>query len=513
MQCEFSMAAIEGSESEENVRPSAGRCNGGNPNALREITISATASTAKVKSDFASGVEFKSITSYSGSRTAVRPLTAMSKNRSNAGYQIGRRKELFEKRKLISDFALVFGIFGIIVMVIESELASYGFYTKLSFYSSTLKTLISVSTVVLLGLIVTYHVFAVQIFLIQNCVDDWRIAMTWKRIIQITLELLFFAVHPIPGELNFFWTTNHIIGDVTESKLVPVDVVLSLPMFLRCYLIGRVMLLHRHNLEIDRCLQSDFFDKRFILKTLMTIRPGTVLLVVMGSLWIIISWTMRQCERYHNEEHDNLLNTMWMIVITFLTIGYGDMFPRTYCGRGIAVATGFLGAGCTALLVAVLTNKLELTQAEKHVHNLMRDTQLNKELVCGPIYYSAMNIQSRQLKNAAANVLRETWLIYKYKKLVDCVNPGRVRTHQRKFLLAIYSLRKAKLDRRKLMDNTGVDMAKNNISTEIILEMNARQKIMFERLGMLEKKLSVLQETVEALPETAFRHQTNFFNS
>lgn len=128
------MAAIEdeGSESEENVRPSAGRCNGGNPNALREITISATASTAKVKSDLASGAEIKSITSYSGNRTAVRPLT-MGKNRSNAGYQIGRRKELFEKRKLISDFALVFGIFGIIVMVIESELASYGFYTKVFF--------------------------------------------------------------------------------------------------------------------------------------------------------------------------------------------------------------------------------------------------------------------------------------------------------------------------------------------------------------------------------------------
>ena len=39
------------------------------------------------------------------------------------------------------------------------------------------------------------------------------------------------------------------------------------------------------------------------------------------------------------------------------------------------------GAGCTALLVAVLTNKLELTQAEKHVNNLMRDTQLSKEVI------------------------------------------------------------------------------------------------------------------------------------
>ena len=67
-----------------------------------------------------------------------------------------------------------------------------------------------------------------------------------------------------------------------------------------------------------------------------------------------------------------------------------------------------------------------------------------------------------QLKNAAANVLRETWLIYKHTKLVKRVVPGRVRTHQRKFLLAIYALRKVKMDQRKLMDNanTITDMAK-----------------------------------------------------
>ncbi len=43
-----------------------------------------------------------------------------------------------------------------------------------------------------------------------------------------------------------------------------------------------------------------------------------------------------------------------------------------------------------------------------------------------------------KLKNAAANVLRETWLIYKYTKLVQTINTYRVRTHQRKFLKAIH---------------------------------------------------------------------------
>jgi hypothetical protein len=46
--------------------------------------------------------------------------------------------------------------------------------------------------------------------------------------------------------------------------------------------------------------------------------------------------------RYHDEEHANLLNTMWLISITFLSVGYGDIVPNTYCGRGIAVTTGMM---------------------------------------------------------------------------------------------------------------------------------------------------------------------------
>uniref|UniRef100_A0A6E8W1T3 CaMBD domain-containing protein n=1 Tax=Anopheles coluzzii TaxID=1518534 RepID=A0A6E8W1T3_ANOCL len=373
------------------------------------------------------------------------------KHKPNVGYRLGRRKALFEKRKRISDYALVMGMFGIIVMVIENELSSAGVYNKASFYSTALKTLISVSTVILLGLIVAYHALEVQLFMIDNCADDWRIAMTWQRMSQISLELLICAVHPIPGQYYFLWTTklankNKAIG----GELVPYDVALSLPMFLRLYLICRVMLLHS-KLFTDAssrsigALNRINFNTRFVLKTLMTICPGTVLLVFMVSLWIIASWTLRQCE----------------------------------------------GAGCTALLVAVVSRKLELTRAEKHVHNFMMDTQLTK-----------------RLKNAAANVLRETWLIYKHTRLVKRVNPGRVRTHQRKFLLAIYALRKVKMDQRKLMDNanTITDMAKTqNTVYEIVSDMSTRQDALEERITSLEDKLTSLQTQIENLPEVLTR--------
>lgn len=74
--------------------------------------------------------------SASAAGMGVAPL-AMGKNRPNVGYRLGRRKALFEKRKRISDYALVIGMFGIIIMVIENELASAGVYTKVSSPSSS----------------------------------------------------------------------------------------------------------------------------------------------------------------------------------------------------------------------------------------------------------------------------------------------------------------------------------------------------------------------------------------
>ncbi|XP_070102709.1 small conductance calcium-activated potassium channel protein 1 isoform X6 [Equus przewalskii] len=345
----------------------------------------------------------------------------------SAGHRLGHRRALFEKRKRLSDYALIFGMFGIVVMVTETEL-SWGVYTKESLYSFALKCLISLSTAVLLGLVVLYHAREIQLFMVDNGADDWRIAMTCERVFLISLELAVCAIHPVPGHYRFTWTARLAFTYAPAAAEADVDVLLSVPMFLRLYLLGRVMLLHSKiftdaSSRSIGALNKITFNTRFVMKTLMTICPGTVLLVFSISSWIIAAWTVRVCERYHDKQEvtSNFLGAMWLISITFLSIGYGDMVPHTYCGKGVCLLTGIMGAGCTALVVAVVARKLELTKAEKHVHNFMMDTQLTK-----------------RVKNAAANVLRETWLIYKHTRLVKKPDHARVRKHQRKFLQAIH---------------------------------------------------------------------------
>ncbi|KAM6920059.1 small conductance calcium-activated potassium channel protein 2-like [Lycodopsis pacificus] len=417
---------------------------------------------------------------------------APQKKNRDIGYRLGHRRALFEKRKRLSDYALIFGMFGIVVMVTETEL-SWGVYTKESSYSFALKCLISLSTVILLGLIIMYHAREIQLFMVDNGADDWRIAMTYERIFFIVLELLVCAIHPIPGQYVFTWTARLAFTYTPSVADADVDIILSIPMFLRLYLIGRVMLLHS-KLFTDAssrsigALNKINFNTRFVMKTLMTICPGTVLLVFSISSWIIAAWTVRVCERYHDKQEvtSNFLGAMWLISITFLSIGYGDMVPHTYCGKGVCLLTGIMGAGCTALVVAVVARKLELTKAEKHVHNFMMDTQLCK-----------------RVKNTAANVLRETWLIYKHTKLVKKIDHAKVRKHQRKFLQAIHQLRSVKMEQRKLNDqaNTLVDLAKTqNVMYDLVSELQERSEELDKRIGTLEDKLDSVTGSLQALP-------------
>ena len=35
--------------------------------------------------------------------------------------------------------------------------------------------------------------------------------------------------------------------------------------------------------------------------------------------------------RYHDEEFGNILNSLYLVAVTFLCVGYGDIVANTYC--------------------------------------------------------------------------------------------------------------------------------------------------------------------------------------
>uniref|UniRef100_A0A915MZN8 Calmodulin-binding domain-containing protein n=1 Tax=Meloidogyne javanica TaxID=6303 RepID=A0A915MZN8_MELJA len=375
-----------------------------------------------------------------------------------------KRQQLFNKRRVTSDYALFFSLFGIVLMIIENEFA----YLNYFMICTAFKTL----------------------FMNANSAEDWQIALTYRKSMQIIIEVVACAICPLPVQLDGnFWPT--------VPKRMPLDVLFSILMFFRLYWLCRVMLLHSR-LFTDAASRSIAglnrvkTDAKFILKTLMTICPGTVLMLFTASLWMIGGYILRLCERhnsiedptlnFHAEKHQSYLNSLWLVAVTFLSIGYGDIVPNTQCGRIMAVVTGILGTCTSSMVVAVIARKLELTRAEKHVHNFMIETQHTKEM-----------------KHIAANVLRETWLIYKNRRLVDKIEPSRIRYHQRKFLVAICALRKLKTSQRKLDENRVSlgDVAKTTAHSHDLM----RDEGMALRITAVEHQLSDIQRELTSLSE------------
>ncbi|CAI4230167.1 unnamed protein product [Auanema sp. JU1783] len=413
----------------------------------------------------------------------------MEEKEDNSGGRLIKREQLHEKRRITCDRALTFAVLGIVLMMIESELRSNNFIDAGSLESLALKACILGSTLVLIVYVGYFHVIDVQLFMNANAADDWRVSLTTHRVTQILIELMICAVCPLPLELGTYSSID------THNTLHSLNVLFSISMFFRLYWLCRVMLLHSR-LFTDASSRSIAglnrvnFNARFILKTLMTLCPGKMLIIFTASLWIIAGWILRLCEREMSIPRTRELDygsSIWLVAITFLSVGYGDIVPHTQCGRVMAVITGILGTCTSSMVVAVITRKLELTRAEKHVHSFMMDTQLTK-----------------QLKHSAANVLRETWLIYKYRKLVDKADLSKIRQHQRKFLVAIYELRKVKRDQRKLTENLVSlgDVAKTSSSAyELMHDVHSTQEGLSLRITAIEHQLSDISREIGSLAE------------
>ena len=151
-------------------------------------------------------------------------------------------------RYLVSNVMCFVGIMGVILMIINNEIIFATGHDRDTIVNWFIKLILSITTLILINLVIYYHYLNLKFFAAQNSLDDWRAGLTIERIFRILLEILICAIHPIPGSITFEWTTHMSNKADYHSQIktarVYIDILLSLPMFFRLYLICRVMLLH-----------------------------------------------------------------------------------------------------------------------------------------------------------------------------------------------------------------------------------------------------------------------------
>lgn len=297
---------------------------------------------------------------------------------------------------LFCDISSLFAALGLILMVLQNEFIINKIYDKGSVESYIIKSLISLSTFFLLMSVICFH-------LVEYLLEDWAVELTGKKIRIILIQLILFGIHPIPGNFRFMWS----ILPITESEVVTVDydvdIILSVLMFPRFYLFLQSFLLHMSifngKFEIIGRMNAIKFNFYFKIKTLTTFHPGRVLIVFNSIFLIIASYYLRLTERQFNNSFDDFTNSMWCIMVTFLTIGYGDLTPVTFLGRTIVILSGLLGIASSSLIIAVLARQINLSKSEQLVHSYIKDEELNTKF-----------------SHSAAFVIQKAWKVYKLSK-------------------------------------------------------------------------------------------------
>jgi TfoX/Sxy family transcriptional regulator of competence genes len=141
---------------------------------------------------------------------------------------------------------------------------------------------------------------------------------------------------------------------------------------------------------------------------------------------------------------------------------------------GIAAITGIIGVFATALLVAVISQKLELTRSENYVHNFVANIELAKAH-----------------KDQAANVVKYGWKVWYLRRRGKPAFIQYIQA-QRKLLTSIHLVRKIKQRQRKLADNyvTLLELFTIQRSTSASTDETSQRVILMERkVDKMEDKL------------------------
>ena len=234
----------------------------------------------------------------------------------------------------------------------------------------------------------------------------------------------------------------------------------------------------------------------FALKAELKFRPFIILFLSIIIIVALCAFALRTFEYgviNPKEEYKNLidgndlvylLNCFWVIIITMVTVGYGDLYPRSHLGRGIVIIAAILGMLLTSLMIVSLGNLTEFTEQEKKAYNIIKKIQAddNALLKAG----SVIGIFCK---------LRYEIEIKKRKKKDNIIinnNNKKENSLTKRFILIM------KLKRNISMFKSDYRLA-NTLSVPVDEMLKLLEVKMFNDIKELNEKLNSLQETEEIL--------------
>ena len=197
----------------------------------------------------------------------------------------------------------------------------------------------------------------------------------------LSLEGFKFEVLNYETNLKTIYTVNHVITIVMNLRWI-----LIFNMFLQFtdYYSMNMMKIMR--------LQRLPYSNMFIVKLFIKKKPILFFIFIFTTTVIMFSFMIRLCElplAVANEDlgFESFMITLWMVIVTLTTVGYGDYSPKTMPGRFLGFILCLWGIIEISIIVVVLFELLILNYSESQAlylfNKLGQANKLNKKATQG----------------------------------------------------------------------------------------------------------------------------------
>eukprot|EP01060_Flectonema_neradi_P007644 TRINITY_DN1535_c9_g1_i1.p1 TRINITY_DN1535_c9_g1~~TRINITY_DN1535_c9_g1_i1.p1 ORF type:complete len:746 (+),score=132.82 TRINITY_DN1535_c9_g1_i1:125-2362(+) len=131
----------------------------------------------------------------------------------------------------------------------------------------------------------------------------------------------------------------------------------------------------------------------FVYKMLLFKHPIVTMVVSALFGFVILSTATWFVEG--TEDDWGIDNAMWFTIVTFTTVGYGDIVPKSWLGKLVGVVSAIFGIIASAVLVSIVQHKLALTRIQKQIIMFLCEVQashrikeLSATIITRSIYYN-----------------------------------------------------------------------------------------------------------------------------
>jgi len=90
-------------------------------------------------------------------------------------------------------------------------------------------------------------------------------------------------------------------------------------------------------------------------------------------------------------------NSLWNVIVTMSTVGYGDFYPKTHMGRFVGVIICLWGVVVVSIFVVTVTNMLAFDPTEEKTYSLLQRLSYKEDLKKQATYVLAAAYKGRSI--------------------------------------------------------------------------------------------------------------------